>query len=712
MRRLTVPLTIVLCLATSVGLTAAAQPDKATAGAAGLGDPYFPLDGNGGYDVQHYDLDLAYEPATDVLTATATITALATQALSRFNLDFDGLTVRSITVNDHPAKWHRARGELAITPAADLPDGDPFTTVISYDGIPGPIPENESGGWVTTDDGVIVAGEPHGAATWYPANDHPTDKATFTFHVDVPAGLQAVANGRLVTVSTDAGRTTWTWDAEEPMSTYLATVNVGAYSLDDYSVDGIDYWDAIAPNLLEPVAAPRTGTQLAISGAADLSYKRLSRTISVPAGGANLSFWIDRNTEFPWDFVFVEAHTAGLDDWTTLEDLNGHTSQSTGFVCPFWLDLHPFLTHYQTGTRRGCDPTGTSGSWWAATGDSGPAEEWAFDLGAYAGSDVEVSISYASDDIVQRTGVFIDDIVVSTGAGSTSFEADGDTMDGWTVPGAPVGSPGNENDWIVGTAADIPASEGMIAAGSFARQPEIIAFLGDAFGPYPFSTGGGIVDDSPDLGFALETQTRPIYARDFFTDPFSGDAVVVHEIAHQWYGDSVAVARWQDIWLNEGFASYAEWLWSEDQGLGTAQEVFDFWDEVFPAEDSFWSVVIGDPGPDLLFDFAVYIRGAMTLHTLRLAVGNVDFFEIMETWATDNAGGNVTTEEFIALAESISGQDLGSLFDTWLFTPGKPGAAPAGATSGGIATDQPHAPSVVRSQLSRYGASSSLAGLP
>ena len=252
-------------------------------------------------------------------------------------------------------------------------------------------------------------------------------------------------------------------------------------------------------------------------------------------------------------------------------------------------------------------------------------------------------------------------------------------MDGWTVPGAPAGSPGNDNDWIVGTAADVPASEGAIAAGSFARQPEIIDFLGSNFGPYPFSTGGGIVDDVEGLGFALETQTRPVYARDFFTDSFSGDAVVVHEIAHQWYGDSLAVARWQHIWLNEGFATYAEWLWSEDQGLGTAQEVFDFWNEVFPADDPFWNVIIGDPGPDQLFDFAVYIRGAMTLHQLRLAVGDDDFFEIMQTWAADHAGGNVTTDEFIALAESISGQDLGALFDTWLFTAGKPEAAAAAA---------------------------------
>lgn len=715
MRRFAVPLAVLLCLVTSVGFASAAAKPKAVHGAQGVGDPYFPLDGNGGYDVQHYDLDLRYEPATDVLTGRATITAMATESLSLFDLDFDGLTVRAITVDGQTAKWRRSKGELIIKPSTDLIEGNEFTTVVTYDGVPGPIPDGEFGGWIPTDDGVVVAGEPHGAATWFPANDHPIDKAAFTFHINVPQGLQAVANGRLVGTTTAGGRSVWTWDAVEPMATYLATMNVGEFDVNAYSADGIDYWDAIDPDLFDPVAAPRTGTQFAVSQAADSSYKRLARTISVPAGGANLSFWIDRNTEFPWDFVFVEAHTVGLDDWTTLADANGHTSQDTGFSCPFWLGIHPFLTHYQTESATGCDPSGTTGSWAAATGDSGPAEQWSIDLGAYAGSDVEVSISYASDDVVQRPGVFVDDIVVSTGEGSTSFEADGDTMDGWTVPGAPEGSPGNDNDWIVGTAADVPPPEGQFAAGSFARQPEIIGFLGDNFGPYPFSTGGGIVDDVQGLGFALETQTRPIYARDFFTDPQSSDTVVVHEIAHQWYGDNVALARWQHIWLNEGFASYAEWLWSEKEGLGTAQEVFGFWDQAIPPDDPFWSVVIGDPGPDQLFDFSVYIRGAMTLHTLRLTVGDEAFFDIMKTWAATNAGGNVTTDEFIALAESISGQDLGSLFETWLFTSGKPDtsaiAAPAarGSSSAIKPRDVRHAPEVVRSQIKRYGKDSSLA---
>jgi len=149
----------------------------------------------------------------------------------------------------------------------------------------------------------------------------------------------------------------------------------------------------------------------------------------------------------------------------------------------------------------------------------------------------------------------------------------------------------DQDDWTT-----LPDSNGNTSH----RQPEIIDFLASMFGPYPFSAAGGIVDDA-DLGFALENQKRPIYSRFCFSDSFSGDAVVVHELAHQWFGDDLALAEWQHIWLNECFATYAEWLWSEREGLETTQEAFDNIAELFPAEDEFWSITIGDPGPDNLF---------------------------------------------------------------------------------------------------------------
>ncbi|MPV36374.1 hypothetical protein GB881_04795 [Georgenia subflava] len=272
-------------------------------------------------------------------------------------------------------------------------------------------------------------------------------------------------------------------------------------------------------------------------------------------------------------------------------------------------------------------------------------------------------------------GLFVDDVEVSTGEGTTSFEEDGDTTDGWSVLGAPAGSPGNANDWTFGPADLFPPSPGEIVDLALARQPEVTSFLSELFGPYPFRASGAIVDDYPELGFALETQTRPIYARDFFTDEFSGTSVVVHELAHQWVGDLLTVERWQHIWLNEGFATYTEWLWAEEEGVITAQEIYDGLVAI-PADDPFWQVTIGDPGPEAMFDGAVYFRGAGTLHALRLQVGDEAFFTTLRTWIRSHAGGHVSVDDFIAHAERVSGQQLDELFEQWLFTAAKPAGLP------------------------------------
>jgi hypothetical protein len=659
-------------VASMIWSTATAATATFRPGSPGLGDPYFPLDGNGGYDVKHYLLDIRYHPATDVLQGTATIRARATQDLSRFNLDFVGLTVDSIRVDGSPTIWSRDGGELMVMPVEGIPRGQTFFVVVRYHGVPEPIEEGLGiSGFVPTDDGAVVAGEPHVAATWFPANDHPLDKAAYTFKITVPARVEAVANGELVRKWTQGGLTHWVWNAKEPMASYLATATMGQFDLTSYRHNGIRFWDAIDPALFS-VPEPRTGEQYAISQRGDPSYKRLMRKISVPQDGATLSFWISRDTEPNWDFVFVEAKTVGINDWTTLRDLNGHTSRDTGFSCPFWHELHPFLTHYQTDDSEGsCLPDGSTGEWWAASGSSDGWEKWKVDLSDFAGKTVRVSVSYASDDFIQYAGAFVDDIVVSTGQGSTSFEDDRVPFDGWYVAGAPVGSAPNPNDWIAGTQADAPPPIGEDISASLEREGEIVDFLSSVFGQYPFSASGGIVDDV-EFGFALENQTRPVYSPVFWTIPGQGDIVVAHELAHQWYGDSLTLAAWKHIWLNEGFATYAEWLWSEHEGQATVQESFEGLYNAIPEDDPFWSVVIGDPTPEFLFDFAVYGRGAMTLQQLRLAVGDDDFFEILQRWAKSRAGQNVTTGQFIALAERVSGEDLDELFETWLFTPGKP----------------------------------------
>jgi hypothetical protein len=209
---------------------------------------------------------------------------------------------------------------------------------------------------------------------------------------------------------------------------------------------------------------PHTGEQYVYSQIADVSYKRLTREIAVPAGGGNLTFWTSYDTEEHWDHLFVEARTAGGDDWTTLPDVNGNTTQEPGDSCvEGWRELHPHLDHYQTLNTDGtCSPTGTTGEWNAASGNSGGWQEWSIDLSDWAGETVEVSIAYASDWAVQNLGVFIDDVTLPDGT-TTSFETG---LDGWEIAGPPEGSGPNANNWILTTAAGFPVGASITTPGS------------------------------------------------------------------------------------------------------------------------------------------------------------------------------------------------------------------------------------------------------
>ncbi|MGW4789462.1 M1 family metallopeptidase [Streptomyces sp. NPDC004096] len=443
-------------------LLAGAGPAAAgTVGAAGAGDPYFPLEGNGGYDVRHYDLTLGYDTGSGRLDATAVIGARATQRLSRFDLDLKGLTVTGVTVDHVKASFRRDGQELVVTPRHALARGQGFRVAVAYRGKPGPVtdPDGSLDGWIPTDDGAFVANEPQGAMTWFPSDSHPTDKASYDITITVPQGRTAVSNGVLVGQRTVHGRTTFHWRQSEPMAAYLATATVGTFKVESYTTrDGIRVYNAVDPR---------------------------------------------------------EASAA-----------------------------------------------------------------------------------------------------------------------------APV----------------------------LKELPSVLAWESKLFGPYPFRAAGAIVDRAPDVGYALETQTRPVY------DRAPSLSTLVHENAHQWFGDSVSLTRWQDIWLNEGFATYAEWLYSEQHGGRTAQQTFDAL-YARPASDDVWSFPPADPGSGAhIFDSPVYDRGAMALHKLRTTVGDATFFRILRTWAAQNRGGHGTTAQFTGLAERLSGKRLDALFHTWLDTAGKPSA--------------------------------------
>ncbi|SCE93231.1 Peptidase family M1 [Micromonospora coriariae] len=460
-RRLAAAVTTLACAIAVAAAGCTRDDDGFRPGAADAGDPYVPGRGNGGYDVTHYGLDVRYDPATDRLTGRATITATAIQDLSRFNLDLAGLEVSTVTVDAARAEHRRDDGELLVTPHDGLSRGRPFTVAVEYAGVPTAIADGElgSGGFLHTADGAVALGQPDSAATWFPVNDHPSDKASYDLAVTVPDGLSALSNGVPGPKTSADGWTTWRWSERTPMASYLTTLVIG-----DYRVAS----------------------------------------------------------------------------------------------------------------------------------------------GSHAGRPM-----------------------------------------------------------VTAVAASLPATGG--AADSLARTGEIVDFLASRFGPYPFDSYGGIVVADDRIGYALETQSRPVYGPAFFDDDRPNPGVVAHELAHQWFGDSVSLSRWGDIWLNEGFASYAEWLWEEHDGGRTAQRNFEL---QYAATD--WSQPSVEPGRERMFGTAVYKRGALTVHALRRTVGDDTFFRILRTWTAERAAGNATTSDFVALAERVANRQLRPLFDAWLVG----GAAP------------------------------------
>jgi aminopeptidase N len=447
--------------AMAAALALAVPAGAATFGSPGLGDPFFPLAGNGGYDVGHYALALDYTRAGNRLEGSVTISATATQALDRFDLDLRGFSISRLDVNGRPASFTRNGQELQITPRGRLAAGGAFTVRVDYAGTPSVVtdPDGSIEGWVPTDDGAIVVNEPQGSPAWFPVNDNPRDKATYDFAISVPEGITALANGVLVSSASSNGRTTWRWRETDPMASYLATATNGRFDLEEET----------GPNGLPIYNAVDSG----------LNPKRKAT-----------------------------------------------------------------------------------------------------------------------------------------------------------------------------------------AKALLSQAPEIVSFFSDLYGAYPFNAAGGIIDPAPDVGYSLETQTKPIYA--YVPD----EATVVHELSHMWYGDAVTLTEWPDIWIHEGFATFSEWIWTERRGGETAQEAFDarYADKQFP-----WSPAPAAlEGPSQLFSTPVYDRGGMTLQALRVKVGDDTFFRILRDWFAQNRNGNVTTAEFIALAEAESGQDLDHFFQVWLYRPEKP----------------------------------------
>ncbi|HEX6583735.1 MAG TPA: M1 family metallopeptidase [Thermoleophilaceae bacterium] len=201
-------------------------------------------------------------------------------------------------------------------------------------------------------------------------------------------------------------------------------------------------------------------------------------------------------------------------------------------------------------------------------------------------------------------------------------------------------------------------------------QPAALQFLITLYGPYPFDSVGAIVDWAPNVFYSLESQTKPNYWH------VPTELTIVHELAHMWFGDAVVLEQWPDMWLNEGFATWSEWRWTEHTTPTTAQDQFN--DLYATPEDSPEGQDLWFPAPNNLADASelfhtpVYDRGAMTLQALRQKVGEETFLTIVRSWYAENRHSNVTTADFIALAERVSGQQLDQFFQVWLFEEGRP----------------------------------------
>jgi aminopeptidase N len=420
-------------------------------------DSYLPQNGNFGYTVSRYELDLEYKVAINRLSGTATITAATLTQLEEFTFDLSSsLSVSRVSVNGkRPERFTCRNGKLRITLASKLATGAAMSVVVRYGGTPKPLQTLWGGvGFEELTDGALVAGQPNGAASWFPCNDHPSAKAAYRIQISTESAYRAVANGKLVSRRARASQTVWTYEQPEPTSTYLVTLQIGVYQTE-----------------------------------------RLART--------------------------------------------------------------------------------------------------------------PVAIRAALPERLKE-----------------EFDHD------------------------------------------FARQPEMMELFVELFGSYPLADGYTVVVTDDVLDIPLEAQGISIFGANHCDGTRASERLIAHELAHQWFGNSVTARQWRDIWLHEGFACYAEWLWSEHSGGPSADELAREYHAQLRHKPQ--DLLLTDPGPRRMFDDRVYKRGALTLHALRERLGDEKFFALLKDWTTRYRHATAVTDDFTSLAANYSDESLRPLWETWL----------------------------------------------